>query len=153
MHMGDPLKANNKKAMTLEEWKARFDGMSTTEIRKTVGGGWGSDSGTPEKGKSGRFLEDPVTGNIIDMKHAIIMGQYPDWVGDFWEWQQGVRGKASGHDPQDYFSNQLGREFYASPYSISTQYRSGYGPLPGASVSPQYYNDFATRMYNFLMNR
>jgi RHS repeat-associated protein len=76
-----------------------------------------------------RFVKDPATGKIIDMRHFLVIGQYGEELGDSVEDVQGAMGKylgpffkrarnagQSAGKPEDYFSNDLGREFYKKFY-------------------------------------
>jgi len=77
----------------------------------------------------------------------IIAGEKGKLMGDFWEWKQSLQGKSSGEQPQDYYSNRLGYEFYSSPYGQPTYLHRS--PLPPVAP-PIVVNDFADHIYNFL---
>ena len=60
-----------------------------------------------------RYVFDPLNSNaVIDMRHMLIVGKYGRAVGTPLEFVQWGNGQASGMDPQDFYSNNLGYNFY-----------------------------------------
>jgi hypothetical protein len=78
----------------------------------------------------------------IDMVHFFVAGYWGEGLGGLIEWIQGLRGSPSAYNPQDYFSNMLGTDFYASFYS------------PGGVLSDQldrFFSGIASGGYSFRL--
>ena len=59
-----------------------------------------------------RYVYDPCTLRIIDMRHFVVLGKLPRVVGDGLEVVQLLFWRSSAMKPQDFYSNGLGRDFY-----------------------------------------
>ncbi len=96
-----------------------------------------------------RYVIDPKTGNVIDMRHFLIIGQSGPLVGNSVEVIQSIQGyKDSAHNPQDYFSNDLGYKFYRNHTKIV------YSPQGYAQgTTYDFGNNFVNSISNFLKNR
>lgn len=65
------------------------------------------------EGPTDRFLVDPLYFNVvIDLKHFLNSIIKPSSFGDYNENIQEENNNPSAHNPQDYYSNNLGNEFY-----------------------------------------
>lgn len=70
---------------------------------------WHSQPGGPNI----RYITDPlVPSAVIDLRHMLVIGYYGAVVGNSVEMLQWVALNESGMDHQDYYSNQLGYDFY-----------------------------------------
>ena len=98
--------------------------------------------------KSTRFVM-LSNGKEVDMIHFMVVGRAGHILGIGNEFQQFVRGKASGFNPQDLYSNKLGVNFFnnyhlkidQSPSQISNyifQYLTNPNVLYPPSFQPQY---------------
>lgn len=83
-----------------------------------------SQQGGPEL----RYVFHPRTGNVIDMRHMLIVGNNGPLIGNFVEIGQYIAGLPSGMNRQDFYSNSLGYGFY------------------------RVYNDSAVQLYRFFSN-
>ena len=115
---GNPLKKHIDEAMSLDEWAKRYADRSRDAIVGEVDAGGNMDS--QQGGPIGRYVIDPKTGNVIDMRHFLIIGQKGRMVGNSVEVYQKLRGWPSGGDPQDYF--------YLSESSAEYDQAVGVGP-------------------------
>lgn len=78
----------------------------------------------------------------IDMVHFFVAGYWGEGLGGLIEWIQGLRGSPSAYNPQDYFSNMLGTDFYNSFYS------------PGGELSDQlnrFFSGIESGRYSFRL--
>jgi hypothetical protein len=105
----DPLKAHLNEAGTLDEWQKIYSGKTREQIINELEarGKANSQTGGPAK----RYIIDPKTGNVIDMRHFLIIGSKGSLIGNGVEEFQYLKGYPSGRDPQDYYSNSLGYKF------------------------------------------
>ncbi len=65
-----------------------------------------------------RYVVNPHDGRVLDMRHMLVVGNYPVAVGNLLEGFQWITGQASGMDPQDFYSNEVGYQFYMQYNSI-----------------------------------
>lgn len=107
----DPLRQHEEVALTLEEWTARYGGMTREEVLENIGVEYGV-SGGPGR-RTGRYMQLP-DGTVVDMAHFIVAGKAGKILGTLNEIQQYVRGSDSGFNQQDMYSNELGYNFYRS---------------------------------------
>ena len=100
-------------------------------------------------GPKNRYVIHPTTGNVIDMRHLLIIGSTNQLVGDFVEEIQflGID-KVSGRDPQDYYSNKLGYEFYQKHAVLKPIYFRSYSR--SAATTYHFKNGIANELFNFL---
>ena len=114
---GDPLQANIDQAYSIGIWYNANKGLTREAIiNQRDDRSWTSLS-SQLGGPSIRYIADPLSDAIIDMRHMSIIGKYgKEGIGDAIENFQWLMGKPSGRHPQDYFSNTLGDTFYRSPY-------------------------------------
>ncbi|WP_405206218.1 RHS repeat-associated core domain-containing protein [Aquimarina sp. LLG6339-5] len=117
----DSPESNNKQgylrhlneAWTLERWAETFDGRSLHDLTEEVQTSMKSNSGGPFY----RYIRHPNGKRVIDVRHALyvgIRGTDVGLVGEVVQWFQESSGKSSetsAFDPQDFYSNQLGRDF------------------------------------------
>jgi len=59
-----------------------------------------------------RYVINPHDDRVIDMRHMLVIGKKPAALGNFLEVFQWGIGQASGMDPQDFYSNGVGYQFY-----------------------------------------
>jgi len=76
------------------------------------------------------------------MVHFFVAGHWGEGLGGLIEWIQGLQGSPSAYNPQDYFSNMLGTDFYNSFYS------------PGGELSDQlnrFFSGIESGRYSFRL--
>lgn len=79
---------------------------------------WHSQPGGPTI----RYIRDPLNPDIIiDLRHMLVIGEYGRVVGESLEVAQWITLQESGINDQDYYSNQLGYDFYAE-YGTAIQF-------------------------------
>ena len=89
-------------------------------------------------GPTVRCIQDPLNPSVtIDLRHMLVVAYHGPLFGNSVEIMQGLGGLASAYDHQDYFSNQLGYDFY-------NQYGNQISANPTA---------FAAFVQQFLMDR
>ncbi len=103
---------------TMDEFIKANQGLTRNEIinqRK-------DKSKTPLDSQPGgpnmRFVINPHDGRILDMRHMLIIGNYPGIIGNFVEVFQWVDGQESGMNLQDFYSNEVGHQFYMQTNSF-----------------------------------
>jgi hypothetical protein len=70
--------------------------------------------GSQEGGPGIRYVNDVLNPkNIIDLRHMLVIGYYGRAVGESVEMMQWLQDNESGFDSQDFYSNELGYQFYA----------------------------------------
>lgn len=106
----DPKKSSSgERVYSLEEFAEYNKGLSYKEIinqRPEHGGG----AGGPEL----RYVKNPIDGNIMDMRHVLVVGYgYGIAIGRVVEAAQWLTKKtrASSFNDQDYYSNEIGDRF------------------------------------------
>jgi RHS repeat-associated protein len=110
---GNPLTSSNGEtvwsASQFYNFNFGFTGDQITNQRIDRSWLFGSQPGGPRL----RYVQDPLSSAVIDMRHMLVIGKYgKEGVGDFIENMQWLIGQPSGRNPQDYFSNALGDAFY-----------------------------------------
>lgn len=96
--MAEFLEAN--KGLTRKEIINQRKDQSTTGLNSQPGGPFM------------RYVINPHDGRVLDMRHMLVVGNYPSIVGNLVEVGQWVNGQVSGMDRQDFYSNRVGYEFY-----------------------------------------
>lgn len=95
---------------------------------------------TLSKGPILRYIQDPKNPDvIIDLRHMLVVAYYGPSVGNSVEVIQGWNDEPSAYDHQDYYSNQLGYDFYHN-------YGSSVSSEPGRFL--EFLNDFLTQPTN-----
>lgn len=101
---------------------------------------------TPLESQNGgpniRYIQDPLNPNaVIDLRHMLVIGRLSVTAANTVEvaqgsafWDAGIRSSAGNY--QDYYSNDLGRQFYK-------EYEGALRQSP---------NSFSTYLFNFLHN-
>jgi RHS repeat-associated protein len=109
----DPyMKSHGEQVYTMDQFIQENKGLTRNEIinqrqdrSKTF---LGSQAGGPNM----RYVINPHDGRVIDMRHMLIVGNSPVAVGNLLEVFQWTMKQASGMDPQDFYSNGVGYQFY-----------------------------------------
>ncbi|MDD2412121.1 MAG: hypothetical protein RBS19_02990 [Bacteroidales bacterium] len=109
----DPyMNSHGEPVYTMNEFINTNQGLTRNEIinqrqdrSKTF---LGSQTGGPNM----RYVKNPHDGKVLDMRHMLIVGNRPPIVGNLLEGFQWITGQASGMDPQDFYSNGVGYQFY-----------------------------------------
>jgi hypothetical protein len=104
----DPYQDHLDEAITLDEFLTHYGGMTHYEVVTEMNNTTRLQSSAD--GPALRYMIDPHTGNVIDLKHMLIIG---DTGGGFLvELIQVLTDRHSAFDRQDLFSNQLGNDFF-----------------------------------------
>lgn len=105
-------------------------------------------SSTPLNSQQGgpaiRYVFHPKTGNVIDMRHMLIMGSNGPIIGNSVELGQQMAGLPSGMNRQDFYSNSLGYGFYKMYNDSAVQIYRFFSNILGVNSS------FATTVKNYL---
>ena len=103
----------NEGNITPDEFKRIYTGKTENQITKGRSSFLGYEYPNDMASKNSRFvmLEN---GKEVDMIHFMVVGRAGHTLGYANELQQFVRGKASGFNPQDLYSNKLGVDFFES---------------------------------------
>ena len=109
-----PLDAYSKIAVTSDQFLNNIQGKSLGDVQHQTDNFTRSDSsagGPPDKY---RYVVDPGNANaIIDMRHFLVIGEKGELFGLAVEIAQFLGGyHQSAFDPQDFYSNALGAEFF-----------------------------------------
>jgi len=130
------------------QFRDAYSGMTESQIMignsSFLGYNYPNDMSNPNT----RFVM-LANGNEVDMIHFMVVGRAGHALGFANELQQFARGKASGFNPQDLYSNRLGVNFFRSygsqinqnPGQISNyiyQYFNSPGVLNPAPFQPQF---------------
>ena len=108
----DPkMQEHYDEAVTLSEWSKSNAGLTREQIINQADN-QGTSLNSQQGGPSLRYVFHPKTGNVIDMRHMLIMGNNGPIVGYSVEAIQKYNGLKSGMNSQDFYSNSLGYEFY-----------------------------------------
>jgi hypothetical protein len=107
-----PLQEHYDDAVTLSEWSKANDGLTREQIINQRANRSSSPLNSQQGGPNLRYVFHPKTGNVIDMRHMLIMGNNGPLVGNMVEVGQQMAGLASGLNRQDFYSNSLGYGFY-----------------------------------------
>ena len=108
----NPLQEHYDEAVTLSEWSKANDGLTREQIVNQHTNRSSSPLNSQQGGPNLRYVFHPKTGNVIDMRHMLIMGNNGPLVGNMVEVGQQMAGLASGLNRQDFYSNSLGYGFY-----------------------------------------
>lgn len=132
-----PLDAYSDRAISPEEFIAFVGERGLNEIQGT-----GTiPSNAPGPDISVRYIRDPANPNaIIDMRHFLIVGERGELFGLGVEIIQKLAGHPSAFDPQDFYSNALGAEFFRTRD-------------PRRSLGEQLWDFFRNRARNFCTIR
>ena len=88
-------------------------------------------------GPTMRYVRNPHDGLVIDMRHMLIVGKHTTMVGNLVEFLQWIVRDDSGMNPQDFYSNGVGNQFYMQfDYKLD-------------SSDPQTFTD---QLYRFFFN-
>lgn len=112
----DPLHANSRFAISPEEFESKYGNTDVSNISYDGTALLDSKSGGP----SPRYVTDPKTGYVIDMRHFIKVGQRGELFGDYGEFSQRNEWPNSAYHPQDLFSNKLGVKFFSEHIKYTT---------------------------------
>ncbi len=109
-----PLDGYSNIAVTSDQFLNNIQGMNLGDVQHMTDNFTRSDSsagGPPDKF---RYVVDPGNPNaIIDMRHFLVVGEKGEVFGLAVEIIQGLGGdRKSAFDPQDFYSNALGAEFF-----------------------------------------
>ncbi len=127
------LGKHRSKAVSMRSWCAHFNGMSMRDINDETN--WFKKIFAGFIDENWRYVIDPANSNyVLDMRHVIFVGFHAGVTyGNMIEFSQTIAGNASGHDWQDYISNEIGNSF------------STYFPKPS-----KYSSDWAESLCSFL---
>ena len=106
------LQEHYDEAVTLSEWSKANDGLTREQVINQRANRSSSPLNSQQGGPNLRYVFHPKTGNVIDMRHMLIMGNNGPLVGNMVEVGQKMAGLASGLNRQDFYSNSLGYGFY-----------------------------------------
>ncbi|MGI6292743.1 MAG: RHS repeat-associated core domain-containing protein [Bacteroidales bacterium] len=126
-------------AVSSDDFITSIRGLSKNEAKRQESGrgAFGSQSGGP----TSRYVVDPANSDrVIDMRHFLSIGDMGEAIGLGVEVMQSTRDswRPSAFDLQDFYSNNLGQQFYDS--NFYQEYKSG-------DV------DFSQALDNFFKNR
>ncbi|MDR0969398.1 MAG: hypothetical protein LBM67_02520 [Lentimicrobiaceae bacterium] len=109
---GDRPQNNGEPVYTMDEFINENKGLTREEIvnqRKNRSVTFlDSQEGVPNM----RYVINPQDGEILDMRHMLIVGKKPTIVGNLIEFGQWIMGSPSGMNMQDFYSNFVGSQFY-----------------------------------------
>lgn len=106
------LQEHYSEAVTLSEWMKANEGLSRDQIINQMENRSSSPLNSQQGGPAIRYVFHPKTGNVIDMRHMLIMGNNGPIIGTSVEIGQQIAGLPSGMNKQDFYSNSLGYKFY-----------------------------------------
>ncbi len=128
------LKSNATHAKTYQYFTSKIQGMTLKEVKHAYDiektGKLQSDLSAegPSKPKGFRYIEDPANPEvIIDMRHFFVIGSSvpsqaaSETYGLAVEIVQDIGNQKSAYNIQDYFSNQLGAEFFNEFYDPKSE--------------------------------
>ncbi|MCC6965825.1 MAG: hypothetical protein IT391_06020, partial [Nitrospira sp.] len=109
-----PMDGHSNIAVTSDQFLNNIQGMNLGDVQHMTDNFTRSDSsagGPPDKF---RYVTDPGNPNaVIDMRHFLVVGEKGEAFGLAVEIIQGLGGdRKSTFDPQDFYSNALGAEFF-----------------------------------------
>lgn len=114
--MRGTLQDNIDEAYSIGIWYNANMGISRDEIiNQRKDRSWTLMNSQPG-GPSIRYVKDPLSNSIIDLRHMLVIGERGEAFGNFVEEYQYYLGQPSGRNIQDYFSSELGRAYYNSTY-------------------------------------
>lgn len=105
------LSENNNKVISLNTLRTLYGGYTLGQLLDGIpANNYLHSFG---EGPTNRFIIDPIYFNVvIDLKHFLYSIIRPSLFGDINEYIQERNNNPSAHNPQDYYSNNLGNEFY-----------------------------------------
>ena len=102
----DPITEHLDESVSLDYFLNAVQGKSYVEIINELGNRSRTSLGSQPGGPSLRYVVNPLDGNVIDMRHMLIVGyKYGDWGGKIIEFGQWIAGNPSGMNAQDFYSN------------------------------------------------
>jgi RHS repeat-associated protein len=108
---------NAERAVTADEFVEYVRGRSLEGLLHDIDKGSKSSISALGPQEEFRFVEDPAdTTSIIDMRHFLVIGLQGEWIGLAAELSQIIGDPESAFDPQDFYSNALGVEFFRDFY-------------------------------------
>ncbi|MCQ9639361.1 hypothetical protein MP478_08135 [Chryseobacterium sp. WG14] len=123
----NPLQEHYNEAVTLSEWMKANKGLSREQIINQMENRSSSPLNSQQGGPAIRYVFHPKTGNVIDMRHMLIMGNNGPIIGTSVEIGQQIAGLPSGMNRQDFYSNSLGYKFYRTYNDTGAQILSFFG--------------------------
>jgi hypothetical protein len=116
-HQGDTnLRQFSEDAIPLNTWVERYKNMSFNDIITQEPNSMGLPGGP-----SDRYVINPYDGNVMDMRHVMVVGfKTGVGIGSMVENLQyagpwvGANTRGSAYNAQDYYSNSLGANYYKS---------------------------------------
>lgn len=111
-----PLDAHSGSAVNANQFVTYVGGQSLNDMLHAADRGLQSDRSAGGPIGEFRYIVDPANPNaIIDMRHFFVVGQQGETIGLGIEILQALGGdRSSAFDPQDFFSNALGSQFFSS---------------------------------------
>lgn len=111
---GDPYEyiGSQKRAYSMSEFINANKGLTRTEIINQLDNRSKSFLNSQQGGPAMRYVRNPHDGKVLDMRHMLIVGKLPTIVGNLLEVGQWLDGQPSGMNPQDFYSNNVGYQFY-----------------------------------------
>jgi RHS repeat-associated protein len=111
-----PLDAHSGSAVTANQFVTYVGGQSLNDVLHAADRSLRSDRSAGGPMDAFRYVVDPANPNaIIDMRHFLVVGQQGEAIGLGIEIFQALGGdRSSAFDPQDFFSNALGSQFFSS---------------------------------------
>ena len=109
-----PLDAHSNVAVSAYDFVQHAGHKSLNDLQHEVDHGLAPDSRAGGPHPDFRFVRDPADPNaIIDMRHFLVVGEKGELYGLGIELRQMLdRNNPSAFDPQDFYSNALGAEFF-----------------------------------------
>ncbi|MEZ5037265.1 MAG: hypothetical protein R2760_07225 [Chitinophagales bacterium] len=119
-HMNDLVQKPESRVFNINQFYTQYNGYTLGQLLSENKG----SSSNSNTGTNYRYLYDPLyEGIVIDMKHFLNSIIYSSLLGNLKEEWQNLKGKTtSAYNPQDYYSNNLGNEFYKFYLTRQTQY-------------------------------
>lgn len=106
------------RAYTIDEFIKANKGLTRNEIINQLDNRSKTFMNSQQGGPSMRYVINPHDGKVLDMRHMLIIGKNPPVVGNLVEIGQWITGQASGMNPQDFYSNSVGYQFYLRTSSL-----------------------------------
>jgi hypothetical protein len=97
---------------TMDQFLSANKGLTRSEIINQRQDRSKTFLGSQPGGPNMRYVVNPHDGRVLDMRHMLVVGKQPAAVGNLLEVFQWSIGQASGMDPQDFYSNGVGYQFY-----------------------------------------
>ena len=110
---GDPYQNGHGETIyTMDQFLSANKGLTRSEIINQRQDRSKTFLGSQPGGPNMRYVVNPHDGRVLDMRHMLVVGKQPAAVGNLLEVFQWSIGQASGMDPQDFYSNGVGYQFY-----------------------------------------